>query len=102
MLGKVTGSPNQPTRTGRLVEVMFRGKTYVIYSPQQFESCLQIAKVELINLGIPDELVEDKAKSLMEERGVTTMESLLARMTPEEKEEINNRYRYGGLWKSNP
>jgi len=102
MLGKVTGNPQQPNRRGRVVEVRFRGKIYKILSKKQFEDVTQIAKLELINVGVPAELIDSKAQESVEEKGFATMASLLDRATPEEKEEISNLYRFGGVWRSNP
>ena len=102
MLGKMSRGSTQPSQSERSLEVTFRGVRYAICSPQQLEAISQITKLELINMGVPPELVDEKAKSLMDQRGITTMNVLLDRMTPEEKEEILYRYRYGGMWRSNP
>ena len=100
MLGKMTRGSSQPQKTERSLEVFFRGVRYVICSTQQLEDISQITKLELLNMGTPTELVDDKAKSMMDQRGITTMGRLLAMMTPDEKEEMLNRYRYGGMWRT--
>ena len=83
--------PNQETR---------RGREYTIYSNQQLDYCLQIIKFELASSGVPAEMIEAKAEEKLEERGLSSMDRLVARMTSEEKEEMQNRYRNGGMWRS--
>lgn len=102
MLGKVTGNPMQPNRQGRVIEVRFRGKMYKVLSKKQFEDVTQITKLELLTKGVPAEVVDSKAIEVVEEKGFSTMALLLGRATPEEKEEITNLYRFGGIWRSNP
>lgn len=101
MLGKMTRGSAQPQQAERSLEIVFRGVKYAICSARQLEDLSQVTKLELISMGVPPELVDSKAKSLMEQRGITTMNSLLEKMTPEEKEEMLNRYRYGGMWRMN-
>lgn len=102
MLGKMTKESGSQGRPGRVIEVVFRGKNYIVYSPRQLEACVQIAKLELLQSGMSEADLEGRIKDLMEQRGLTTMADLLAKATPEEKTEIEHRYRYGATWRRSP
>jgi len=99
MLGKVTSPSSSSQSRPRVIKVAIRGREYTIYSNQQLDYCLQIIKFELASSGVPAEMIEAKAEEKLEERGLSSMDRLFARMTPEEKEEMQNRYRYGGMWR---
>lgn len=99
MLGKVTRPSSSQQGRARVLKVAFHGREYVVYSNQQLDHCLQIIKYELASSGVPAEVIETKAEEILEARGLSSMDRLFARMTAEEKEEMQNRYRYGGAWR---
>jgi hypothetical protein len=101
--------PLGPDPKEQIIETVFKGRAYRICSRGQMEYALMYQRVmimeELANAGkavVEAEVDQLLAKWKEEQCPVIDLDTLFSKMTPAEKKQWQDSYRFGGIFKSLP
>lgn len=99
MLEKVTKMWDYPVKNEQM-SITLHGKTHAIVSSGQMRWLIEAATQEISReTGTPmsECQSEQEAKKRVERRGFATLGEVLSRMTPDERTQWENQYRFGGI-----